>query len=250
MHMLVGLSALLTLSARPIASQPLHGQSSIVVAIVTDTLGQPLSGADVQIVGTSIRGNTDASGRVALLAVPLGKVMLRVRRLGFAENTIPLTVTPGIMPDARASLTPVALDLSRVVVKSSMLKPDRYARTGKYDAFYQRRAKGLGTFFTREDIDSRRAQRSEDLLRMATGVRIRYRGTVPFIQFVRCAYVNVYIDGFRSHDGYAGYFALSPLDIEAMEIYHGLASLPPEFSPRPSDCAAIVVWTRWHANSN
>ena len=40
--------------------------------------------------------------------------------------------------------------------------------------------------------------------------------------------------------------ALSPLDIEAMEVYHGMATVPPEFSPRPNDCAAIVVWTRWH----
>ena len=48
-----------------------------------------------------------------------------------------------------------------------------------------------------------------------------------------------------SVDGFRDYFGLSPLDIEAMEVYHGLASVPPEFSPEPNDCAAIVVWTRW-----
>jgi hypothetical protein len=58
--------------------------------------------------------------------------------------------------------------------------------------------------------------------------------------------VNVYIDGIRSHDGYRDFFALNPLQIEAMEIYHGMAQVPPEFSPRPNDCAAIVIWTRWN----
>ena len=95
-------------------------------------------------------------------------------------------------------------------------------------------------------VDARNAQKSEDLLRMVTGVRIRYRGNVPYVQFLRCPQVNVYIDGIRSHDGYRDYAALSPLDIEAIEVYHGMAQVPPEFSPRPNDCAAIVVWTRWH----
>ena len=68
----------------------------------------------------------------------------------------------------------------------------------------------------------------------------------PFIQFLRCEQVNVYIDGIRSHDGFQDYVSLSPLDIEAIEVYHGIATVPPEFSPEPNDCAAIVVWTRWH----
>src|SRR4051812_3533087 len=228
------------------AQQLDQDQSSIVVAYVTDTAGRPLEGADVQVVGTSLRGSTDGSGRVALLAVPAGKAVLRVRRLGFAELTIPISVTPGTLADGRYKLKPVAADLKRVVVRASELKPERYAKTGRFDDFYRRRAEGNGTFLTREDIDKRSAQKPEDLLRMVTGIRIRYRGMTPFVQFLRCEQVNVYIDGIRSHDGFRDYASLSPLDIEAMEVYHGIATVPPEFSPEPNDCAAIVVWTRWH----
>jgi hypothetical protein len=143
-------------------------------------------------------------------------------------------------------MIPIATDLKKVVVRASELKPDRYAKTGRFDEFYRRRAAGLGTFFTREAIEARNPQKSEDLLRMVTGVRIRYRGNIPFVQFLRCETVNVYVDGIRSHDPFRDFFALSPLDIEAMEVYHGMATVPPEFSPAPNDCAAIVVWTRWH----
>ena len=172
--------------------------------------------------------------------------MLRLRRLGFAELTVPISVTAGMTPESSYRLTPVAADLEKVVVRASNLKPDRYAKTGKFDGFYRRKAQQSGTFITREMVDSRNAQKTEDLLRLTTGVRIRYRGTTPFVQFARCPQVNVYIDGIRSHDGFRDFFALSPLQIEAMEIYHGMAQVPPEFSPRPNDCAAIVVWTRWH----
>jgi hypothetical protein len=232
--------------SRPMQAQLLQEQSSIVVAFVIDTAGKPVQGAEVQVVGTSLRGNTDDAGRVALLAVPAGKAVLKVRRLGYAELTIPISVTPGTMPEARYKLLPVATDLQNVVVRASSLKPDRYAKTGRFDDFYRRRAEGQGTFFTREIIDARNAQKSEDLLRMVTGVRILYRGMTPSVQFLRCERVNVYIDGIKSHDPFRDFSSLSPLQIEAMEIYHGLATVPPEFSPQPNDCAAIVVWTRWH----
>lgn len=244
-RVLLTLSLAAAIPASPAGAQSLQEQSSIVVAFVTDTAGHPISGADVQVVGTSLRGVTDDTGRIALLAVPIGRTVLRVRRLGFTELTIPITVTAGVAAE-HYRMTPLPAALAKVVVKASGLKPDRYAGTGKFDEFYRRRAQGLGTFLTREVIDARSAQKSEDLLRMVTGVRIRYRGNVPSVQFLRCDRVNVYVDGIRSHDPFRDFFGLSPLDIEAMEVYHGLATVPPEFSPQPNDCAAIVVWTRWH----
>jgi hypothetical protein len=243
------LAAVLLFPSSPAGAQQLQSGSSIVVAFVIDTAGRPVAGAEVQVVGTSVRGNTDDAGRVALLAVPAGKSVLRLRRLGFAELTVPISVTAGATPESRYTMIPIPTDLKRVVVKATSLKPERYAKTGKFDSFYRRRANGSGTFFTREQIDERNAQKSEDLLRMATGVRIRYRGNAPIVMFLRCQQVAVYIDGIRSHDPFRDYFSMSPLDIEAMEIYHGMAQVPPEFSPHPNDCAAIVVWTRWHGGS-
>ena len=246
-RVLMTLAVAAAIPAVAAGGQSIQDQASIVVAFVTDTAGHPIAGADVRVMGTSLRGITDDTGRIALLAVPVGKTLLRVRRLGFTELTIPIVVTAGLAAE-HYRMTPVPANLAKVVVRASGLKPDRYASTGKFDEFYRRRAQGLGTFLTREIIDARNAQKSEDLLRMVTGVRIRYRGNVPSVQFLRCDRVNVYIDGIRSHDPFRDYFGLSPLDIEAIEVYHGLATVPPEFSPQPNDCAAIVVWTRWHGS--
>jgi len=223
-----------------------QGQTATIIALVTDSVGNPLADADVGVKGTSIRRYTDKSGRATLSAVSAGKTVLRVRRVGFVEQTADILLAAGSTYEGRYRLIAAPATLQKIVVKASELKPDRYAGTTRFDAFYSRRAQGLGTFLTREMIDARNAQKSEDLLRMVTGVRIRYRGSTPIIQFLRCDNVNVYIDGIRSHDAFRDYFALNPLDIEAMEVYHGIATVPPEFSPEPNDCAAIVVWTRWH----
>jgi hypothetical protein len=241
--------ALVAISVLPASfakAQALQDQTSIVVAFVTDTAGKPLSGAEVEVVGTSLKGNTDDAGRVALLAVPTGKAVLRVRRLGFAELTTSISITPGSLSEATYKLKAIATDLNNVIVHERELVPARYAGTRRFDGFYRRKSQGLGTFITREDIDSRHAQKSEDLLKMATGIRVTYQGSVPLVNFARCENVNVYIDGIRSHDPFHDFNSLSPLEIEALEIYHGISEVPPEFSPHPNDCAAIVVWTRWH----
>lgn len=220
----------------------LQAQTVTIIATVIDSTATPLPGAIVELAGTPYRGATDANGRVFLRIAP-GKYNVSIRRLGYTALKVPLAINAS--SDVVYTLVPSPTRLEKLVVKASELKPDRYAGTTRYDAFYRRRAQGLGTFLTREMIDARNAQKSEDLLRMVTGVLIRYRGSTPFVQFLRCDHVNVYIDGIRSHDGLRDYLSLSPLDIEAMEVYHGLATVPPEFSPEPNDCAAIVVWTRW-----
>ena len=168
---LLALAVLLQFPLIPAAAQVVQGQTAIVIAFVTDTAGRPVAGAEVQVMGTSIRGSTDDAGRVALLAIPTGKAVLR--RLGFAELTGPISVTASGTPDARYRMTPVAAEVGPVVVRASELKPERYARTRKYDNFYRRRSQNSGTFITREMVDARNAQKSEDLLRMVTGVRIR-----------------------------------------------------------------------------
>ena len=228
-----------------LAASTVQGQTATIIAFVTDSIGNPLADADVGIKGTSIRRYTDKSGRATLGLLPIGRTILRIRRVGYIEQSSDITLLPGTAFEGHYKLIAAPATLAKIVVKASELKPDRYAGTTRFDAFYRRRAQGQGTFLTREMIDARNAQKSEDLLRMVTGVRIRYRGSTPFIQFLRCDNVNVYIDGIRSHDAFRDYFALSPLDIEAMEVYHGIATVPPEFSPEPNDCAAIVVWTRW-----
>lgn len=221
----------------------IQAQTATIIATVADSTGKPLPDAVVQLVGTLWRGTSDATGRAIIFGIPPGRYNVSVRHLGYVELKRQIATSAGLVQPVYL-LAAAPANLQKVVVKASGLKPDRYAGTTRYDAFYRRRSQGLGTFFTREMIDARGAQKSEDLLRTIPGVRIRYRGSTPYLQFARCDNVNVYIDGIRSHDGFRDYYALSPLGIEAIEVYHGLATVPPEFSPEPNDCAAIVVWTR------
>lgn len=242
-------AALIVAPRHAIAEQPAIDETSIVTALVTDSSGKALAGVEITVVGTELHGFTDDSGQIYMSGVPARKVTLHMRHVGFKETDVDLFLTPGVRTNTHTVLRAaavVATTLAKVVVREKELVPARYAGTSRFDDFYRRMRDGNGTFLPREFMDARAADRPEDILRSVPGIRIRYRGATPYIDFVRCEQVEVYINGFRSHDGFRSFLELNPREIEAMEVYRGVATVPPEFSPQPNDCAAVVVWTRWH----
>ena len=58
----------------------------------------------------------------------------------------------------------------------------------------------------------------------------------------------IYLDGIRVHRPGSGpmhvLWDVSSLDLEALEVYKGPASVPPEFSGSDAACGAIVIWTK------
>ena len=78
-----------------LAASTVQGQTATIIAFVTDSIGNPLAGADVGIKGTSIRRYTDKSGRATLGLVPVGRTILRIRRVGYVEQNSDITLLPG-----------------------------------------------------------------------------------------------------------------------------------------------------------
>src|SRR3989442_13214104 len=76
-------------------------QQGTVAGRVTDQAnGQPLVGARVTIMGTSLIAQTNAEGRYTLSRVPGGQVTVRVSAAGSAAASRTLTVAAGETPSA------------------------------------------------------------------------------------------------------------------------------------------------------
>ena len=65
-------------------------QPSCLFAVVTDSSGNPLAGADVELSGTSIRTTTNNSGRLAIQGIPLGSHRVRLFADGAPIESAPL----------------------------------------------------------------------------------------------------------------------------------------------------------------
>jgi hypothetical protein len=214
---------------------------------VTDTAGNPVADATVMVLGTQFRGRSDSNGQVEFRNIGWGPQQISVRKLGFRESAERVVIPADGSMAMGVMLSRVAVNLEKVIVRDTGGKPLRLAGTSRLDDFYKRRKTGAGTFFTREDIDKRNPGRLLDMFMGIPGVRLTYRGSTPLLSFARCKNgVEVFVDGQRLNDGLNVLGSIHPNQIEAIEIYHGLASVPPQFVPKPDDCAAILVWTRYN----
>ena len=158
--------------------------------------------------------------------------------------------------DSVAASRPKGQALSTITVEGK-----RVTYPARLDGAYQRMAKGWGSYFTREQIDSLNPQDLTSLLMRLPGVR-----TNNGVEFVRCyhdAHVQVWVDGTRLtnydrmvsidvgkkrevHDNTLGATEvlrrIPPTAIQMMEVYNGSARIPVEFLV--DACAVIVIWTK------
>jgi len=94
------------------ANRPVQGR---VTGRITTSQGAGLSGVNVKVQGTNLAASTDTSGRFKIDDVPAGEHRLIVRRIGYSEKTIPISVNDS-MTTANAALDATSNMLAEVVV--------------------------------------------------------------------------------------------------------------------------------------
>ena len=102
------------------AAGPVQAQQGTVAGQVTDKSNQqPVAGAAVLVVGTSLQARTGREGRYSITNVTPGQYRVQVRFIGFATATQPVTVTAGQSATLDVALTPAAVPLDVVVVSAT-----------------------------------------------------------------------------------------------------------------------------------
>jgi TonB family protein len=232
------------LSLIPVAGVAQEAQPrGTVSGMVRDSSGAGIAGAEVTIGGTNLRVHTNAEGGFRLTNVPVGSLTLGVRRLGYAPTTVSVLISSIENSVVSIVVTPLAQALATVVVRGDR----RFEEHGRLAGFYQRRSRSSGGhFITREQIDRRNPAQLTDLFRNVPGARVHTSRFTNAIRFrgMRCAPL-VWLDGFPATAGEFDIDALDPYIVEGIEIYLGVATVPPEFRwvRGGGSCGAIVIWT-------
>jgi hypothetical protein len=180
---------------------------------------------------------TDPGGEFTMKPVPPGDYVVRITRLGYKEIQDTIGLADGPPARLTAYLTPEAIDLPPMVVMVEQGTPPKML------GFERRRAQGIGTFLTRADIEKRHATRVTDLFRTVPGIRVvptRQTGDGILTMRGGCRPALI-IDGTPVYGGLSLDMAMTPHDIEGIEVY-GLAGTPIEYSR--SQCGTVMVWTR------
>ena len=241
-----------------VAVSPLRAQQpTMLFGVVTNANGLPLKGVELTVANSTLRVISNDSGVYIFESPPTGRVRVLARRIGFKPLEKGFKVDPGQNRQLDFSLDGIPELLDSVLVMTQQGGTSRMAE------FWNRRQLGVGAFITRADIERRKPYNSIDILRNVTGVRIIGDDNPmgrPVVTMGRTAIgvrsfrnvaslagdcrVNYYVDGMWIPAGSFHPDDISPVNIEAMEIYRGAAEIPPKFRARETACGLIVIWTR------
>jgi len=206
-----------------------------------------VGGASLELTGTGRRIYADRDGRFTFGNVPAGDYDLRVRRLGYQPLTRHISLAAGTGMEETFELPRLAGALTSVRIEGRMVKVP-----ARFENAYRRGSSGWGRFITREMIDSLHPLDTKRLFEGIPTVRVGDGG----ITFTKCmdqvgtaakSNVQVFVDGrgatvFDADDVNSVLESIHPLEMQAMEIYTGVARIPAEFLN--DACAVVAIWTK------
>lgn len=202
---------------------------------------------DVEVEGAGQRVRTDAEGRFRLRIVQRDTLTLLLRHLGYEPIAVTLRSNHLRGDTIVVRMEQTALALEEVRVRGADLRSP--LGLGGFD---ERRARGLGTFVTREEIDRRQTNRLSDVLRGRRGLTLvrtpsggyGVRFGVASGRQRRCV-PDLWIDGQRARGMELDDVPAST--VEGIELYATIATVPFQFSSSGAGterCGTIVVWSR------
>lgn len=227
---------------------------------IIDSVGAPLSGAEISLPALSMRTAGNDSGHFQIDRIPAGKHEVIVRHLGYSPEVFHLTFAETDTIDRQVALRRVQR-LETVEVQAANLIP----------SFEEHRRLGLGTFITRAELAPQEGRKLSEVIAQIRGIRLHhslsartyvYSSRRP-VTSIRprlmgdgtegaprgACYAQVYLDAmivFRGSEGETLFDinAIPPSSIEAIEYYAGPATTPPKYSKLNSQCGVLVIHTR------
>jgi TonB-linked SusC/RagA family outer membrane protein len=225
------LAALGALSALPAAAQTGHVNGRVVDA----ASGQPLEGAQVMVVGTTVRARTGRDGLYNLPSAPIGSQQIRVSIIGFSMQTATLVVQAGITSTVDFSLSQAVISLDAMVVTGTAGEISRREVGNSIAQISSKEFENLPITDLGQILQGRAAGITvmDASGQAGTGQRIRLRG-INSISMSNAPLV--YVDGVRMRnvahpdDDETGNQGVSPLhdinpeDIDRIEVIKGAAA--------------------------
>lgn len=218
------------------------GRQAAVIGTVRNASGNPVSGANVMLTGTTRSAKTDSKGEFSLTGLPLGTQNVTVRRIGFAPATIPVDLTSTGPHRVDAVLAEYALVIDPTYVVAQ--RERGLAAVG----FTDRRKRSVGNYRTRSEFERDNPVYLSDILAKMRGLRMDMANGQRVIRAAGAGTdcVQLVIDGLRWEPDFPGEFdeSIFPQHVAAIEVYSG-AAVPAQFEQGLSrGCTTIVVWTR------
>ena len=213
-----------------------------VSGIVTGSGGYPVENAEVALLSGGIirqAAMSGADGRFTLGEFSAGKAMLQVRRLGYEQSNVNITIGAETKP----TYVEVLLHELPQKMEEVLVKADELGRLRDFSE-HKHQPNNFGRYWDRSDIRKKNPSYSSELFRTVPGVQVQASPFGGNIVRVRGCKPLVWMDGQRVPGAELDDVA-RPSDIAALEFYPSNAGIPAEYMDRNNGaCGIVVVWTK------
>lgn len=217
----------------------------LVGRVIDADTRRPVVDAVVRLAERDKATGTNSHGFFTFGTQPFGVYTLEVSRLGYADYSAPVRVAGDLQQSVEVQISKQALEIEglKVTVQAPRRRIDM-------DGLVQRMNLGFGTFITADELERRPMALITDLLRGTTGlwVNVNQRDHTFTLEVRgRPCVPDVFIDGVPYSGTPDDMMFPRAEDLEALEIYKGVAEIPgPFLRPRVGrpQCAVIAAWRR------
>lgn len=252
----------LLLALLSLVAGPAHTQVVLQGRVLDDSTGQAIRGARIILLNrygkTAGYEQADSLGWFRFGPRENGRYRLDVRAVGYrpALQTVLWMMEDRNFAGLEVRLTHhvALLDPVEIVAMSA---PSRSPVLANME---WRKRHGFGMRISRAQIEARNPLRVTDILQETPGVRVDRQGSGASRRVIHlgpplpgpgggdCP-VQIFLDGMLATRNTGGGDVtvddlVDPVDIEAIEIFKGLASVPAEFLNPQSRCGVIAIWTK------
>jgi hypothetical protein len=230
------------LLALPAAAQK-QARPTLDLMVVEEESGRPVSDARVQVSGGGPAVYTNAEGRALVRNIPAGRRMVAIHRMGYApEHAVVEFGREDVAADVELRTQATEIEGVRVTSwgrKTALLN----------NGFYDRQRRGLGAFMDRRQIEARAAIKTIDIFREVRGFNVMMNAKGEHMLVTTRGYCSpvIYLDGikmFTEADRVDPSDFVNPSEVEAIEAYSGLGTIPAQYNGTGSVCGAVLIWTR------
>jgi hypothetical protein len=217
---------------------------------VVNANGTPLANARVEVEGTTSRVLTNAEGAFTLTELPSGTQSVRAMQVGFAPVSQPVELSTRAIASTTITMSQPVQMLDPVIVRAE-------SDVGLDNIGFTQRKRGMsGTFMDAAEIMRRGPNVLTDVFRTVPSLRVV--PVSPYDYAVESSRGNMlggncvkfWYDGSPYDPVFPGDVdrMVPPYEIAAIEVYNG-STVPIQFSSaNSSNCAVIVIWTKYKAS--
>lgn len=198
-------------------------QNQLSIHIKNAENREPVIGATVQVVGTSIGASADENGTAILSNIPDGKQTILVRSIGFKEKSLAFTFPLPAADPLEIFLEADEEELEEVIITSTRISRNIEDIPTRIESI------------SFEEIDEKTNMRPTNvamLLHESTGIQVQQTSYTSGTQTIRIQgldgkYTQLLKDGFPNYSGFSSGLSIldiPPLDLKQVEIIKGSSS--------------------------